>query len=109
MDSQLTKELLIEKLLKHNRFWSFNKQHLSEITDDIFIEKTLLYLDIEDINLLFKIYPQKKIKQVWLERLAAQGNYYARLNKFLAWMYFDIKLPEQYLKRLEKQRFKIVT
>ena len=108
MDRQLTKEMLIEKLLKQNRFWSFDKQHFLETTDDIFIEKTLLYLDIEDINLLFKIYPHKKIKQVWLERLAVQGNYYARLNKFLAWMYFDIKLPEQYLKRLEKQRFKTV-
>jgi len=67
MDRQLTKEMLIEKLLKQNRFWSFDKQHFSETTDDIFIEKTLLYLDIE-----------------------------------------DIKLPEQYLKRLEKQRFKTV-
>ncbi len=109
MDRQLTKEMLIEKLLKQNRFWSFDKHHFSETTDDIFFEKTLLYLDIEDINLLFKIYPHKKIKQVWLERLAVQRNYYARLNKFLAWMYFDIKLPEQYLKRLEKQRFKTVT
>ena len=67
MNRQLTKEMLIEKLLKQNRFWSFDKQHFSETTDDIFIEKTLLYLDIE-----------------------------------------DIKLPEQYLKRLEKQRFKTV-
>lgn len=109
MIRQASKKLLIEKLLKHNRFWSFDLQHWPENTDDIFIEKSLLYLDIEDINTLFKIYPHKKIKQVWLERLASQGDYYARLNKFLAWMYFDIKQPERYLKRLENRRFKTVS
>ena len=109
MNRQSTKELLIEKLLKHNGFWSFDVQHLPEVTDDILIEKALLYLDIEDINMLFKIYPFKKIKQVWLERLAVQGDYFARLNKLLAWMYFDIKQPDRYLKRLENRRFKTVS
>lgn len=109
MNRQSTKELLLEKLLIHNSFWSFDVKHLPETADDIFIEKTLLYLDIEDINMLFKIYPRKKIKQVWLERLAVQGDYFNRLNKLLAWMYFDIKQPERYLKRLENQRFKTVS
>ena len=109
MKSQFNKEQLIEKLLKHHSFWSFDLQHLPEINDDILIEKTLVYLDIEDINMLFKIFPHKKIKQVWLERLSVQGNYYARLNNFLAWMYFDIKQPEKYLKRIENRRFKSVS
>lgn len=109
MKRQSMKEQLIEKLVKHNSFWSFDMEHLPQITDAVFIEKTLLYLDIEDINMLFKIYPHKKIKQVWIERLAVQGDYYARLNKLLAWMYFDIKQPERYLKRLENHRFKTVS
>ena len=109
MNRQSMKEQLFEKLVKHNSFWSFDMQHLPLAADDIFIEKTLLYLDIEDINMLFKIYPYKKIKQVWIERLAVQGEYYARLNKLLAWMYFDIKQPERYLIRLENQRFKTVS
>jgi len=70
----------------------------TEVPDDILIEKTLLYLDIDEINQLFRIYSYKKIKQVWRDRLVIQGDYYKRLNKFLAWMYFDIKNPEKYIK-----------
>jgi len=69
-----------------------------EIPDDILIEKTLIYLDLDDINQLFKLFPPKKIKQIWRDRLVIQGDYYYRLNKLLAWMYFDVKNPERYIK-----------
>lgn len=66
--------------------------------DDILIEKTLIYLDIDDINKLFTIYSFKKVKAVWRERLVIQGDYFNRLNRLLAWMYFDIKNPDKYIK-----------
>jgi hypothetical protein len=90
------KELLSKKLIDRNSFWSFKLP--KEIPDDILIEKTLIYLDIEDINRLFTLYPRKKIKQIWRDRLVIQGDYYYRLNKLLAWMYFDVKNPERYIK-----------
>lgn len=90
------KELLSQKLIQRNSFWSVKIPR--EIPDDILIEKTLIYLDIEDINQLFKLFSFKKIKQVWRNRVVTQGDYYHTLNKLLAWMYFDIKNPDQYIK-----------
>ena len=91
MKNQSEKNQLIVRLLDQKRFWSYGMQDVVEVPDEILIEKTLLYLDIDDINLLFWLFPARKIKQVWLNRLVVQGDYYGRLNKFLAWMYFDIK------------------
>lgn len=92
------KQILNKKLIDQNCYWSFDMRADTDVPDEILIEKTLLYLDIDDINQLFSIYPYKKIKQVWRERLVIQGDYYKRLNKLLAWMYFDIKNPEKYIK-----------
>ena len=83
-----------------NSFWSYQITIDDLIPDDILIEKTLIYLDIEDINKLFGIFPYKKIKQVWRDRLVIQGDYYRRLNKLIAWLYFDIKNPDRYIKRI---------
>ena len=99
-------DVLIAKLINRNSFWSFDMDNKTSIPDDILIEKTLIYLDIEDINLLFNIYPYNTIKQVWLERIAIQGIFFARLNRLLAWMYFHIKNPDRYLKMIENRHLK---
>ena len=98
------KEILIKKLKAKNCFWSFDIHSGLLILDDILIEKNLLYLDIEDINILFKLYPYSKIKKVWHNRLILQGEYFGKLNILLAWMYFDIKNPERYIKRTINQQ-----
>jgi len=90
------REILSQKLILRNSFWSVNIP--PEIPDDVIIEKTLIYLDLEDINRLFSIFSSKKIKQVWRNRVVIQGDYYRALNKLLAWLYFDIKNPDQYIK-----------
>jgi len=90
------REILIQKLIGCNSFWSFKIPQ--EIPDDVLIEKTLIYLDLEDINLLFTLFSSKKIKRVWRSRVVTQGDYYHTLNKLLAWMYFDIKNPDRYIK-----------
>lgn len=90
------REILSQKLIACNSFWSFKIPQ--EIPDDVLIEKTLIYLDLEDINKLFTLFSSKKIKQVWRSRVVTQGDYYHTLNKLLAWMYFDIKNPGQYIK-----------
>ncbi|MGB4415187.1 MAG: hypothetical protein WBI53_09925 [Paludibacter sp.] len=103
------KEILTEKLMERNGFWSYDMLQTNEVLDDILIEKTLLYLDIDDIDKLFTIYSYKKIKQVWRDRLVIQDDYYRKLNKLLAWMYFDIKNPDQYIKRIVRQHIHKLT
>jgi hypothetical protein len=100
------KNILSQKLIERHGFWSYDLKCDTIIPDDILIEKTLLYLDIDEINMLFTIYPNKKIKQIWRERLVIQDDYYRKLNKLLAWMYFDIKNPEKYIKRTVNQHIR---
>jgi|SRR5659263_350024 len=97
------KEILCQKLIERHAFWSHDLKPDAPIPDDLLIEKTLLYLDIDDINQLFSIYPYKKIKQIWRDRLVIQDDYYRNLNKLFAWMYFDIKNPEKYIKKTVTQ------
>lgn len=103
------KEILSKKLIERNSFWSYNMLQETQVPDDVLIEKTLIYLDIDDINKLFAIYPYKKIKQVWRNRLVVQDDYFGKLNKLLAWLYFDIKNPEKYIKRTVNQHVKKLT
>jgi hypothetical protein len=58
---------LVRKINSCHIFWSFQKHERVCIADDLLIEKTLVHLDIEDIEKLFLIYPMDKVKQVWDE------------------------------------------
>lgn len=91
---------LLGKLKQEHCFWSFNEESINDIPDDMLIEKTLLYLDLDEIDLLFQIYPYRKVKQVWLERLVPQEEYLYSLNRFLAWYYFKAKSPDVYIKSM---------
>ena len=97
------KDILSKKLIERNSFWSHQMLHDDLVPDEILIEKTLIYLDIDDINKLFDLFPYRKIKEVWRNRLVIQGDYYRSLNKLLAWMYFDIKNPDLYIKTCMSQ------
>ena len=91
---------LLTKLKQEHCFWSFNEEAISNIPDDMLIEKTLQYLDLEDIERLFQIYSFRKVKQVWLEYLVPQEEYLHTLNRFLAWYYFKAKSPDTYIKAM---------
>ena len=71
------------------------------ISDEDIIENTLIYLDIEDINILFRIYPLREIKKVWAETMAIQDNRYKDINRFIAGCYFGVKHPDSYVKRVK--------
>lgn len=83
MSRDVIKQELLAKLKQEHCFWSYNENSIKDIPDDMLIEKTLLHLDLEEINQLFLIYPFKKIKQVWLDYLVPQAEYLYTLNRFL--------------------------
>jgi len=80
---------LINALINANAFWSYNINGLEEIPDEILIEKVLIHLDLGEISMLFKLFPEKQIRQVWEKHILAQEPYYHNLNKFIAWFYFN--------------------
>ena len=99
------REELIRKLIENRVFWSYQKREKNTISDDLVIEKTLEHLDVEDIQQLFLLYPREKIKQIWDERFIPDERYRS-INILFAYLYFDIKNPEQYLTRKKQQHYK---
>ena len=99
---------LLSSLKKLNAFWSYDVSDISEktISDDMLIEKSLVHLDIDDLKKLFSIFPHKKIKEVWKNQLCVQEPYYHGLNTMLAYLYFDIKNPDRYLKTISRRNLK---
>jgi hypothetical protein len=101
-DRAARRHFLIEKLKEENRFWSYASGFKdSDVPDEILIEKTLVYLDLDEIKVLFELYGKQKVKRVWLERLVPQGEYLYTLNRFFAWYYFRVKKPDMYIKSME--------
>lgn len=95
------REQIIGKLIAEGGFWSYDKKSVREnISDAQLIEATLERLDIDEIDLLFRLFPAKKIKEVWRRTMVVQGDYYYSLNRFYAWYYFNIRYPDRYLKAM---------
>lgn len=104
MDKQSIKNGLIDKLIKEKSFWSYSLPSKDQIDDDTLIEKCLLDLDIDDINLLFKVFPRESIKTVWENNILVLDPYYHNLNVFFGWFYFGIENIDRHVKKILKQK-----
>lgn len=94
---------LCEVLVSKNALWSYDVSSYDAIPDEELIEKCFTQLDMDDIDLMFELYPRKRIQRVWRERMAIQGEYMQMLNIMIAMYYFGIKEPEKYLAKVERQ------
>lgn len=94
---------LLQQLKEENAFWSYDPESVSldTVKDDQLIALTMRYLDLDEIKLLFSIFPFKKIKDAWKKLLVPEGEYLYTLNRFFAWYYFKAKNPDAYLKSLQ--------
>ena len=91
-DYEKFRSILAGKLIDGNKFWSYDRESvLRNISDEDTIENTLIYLDID---------PIKEIKKVWAMTMALQDNRYKDLNRFIAGCYFGVKNPDSYVKRV---------
>jgi hypothetical protein len=99
-ERDILKVQLADKLILNRVFWSYADIEADDISDDILIEKVLIYLDIEDINSLFIIYPDKTIREIWIKEILIQDPFYHSLNLLLAFLYFHIKSPEKYIQKI---------
>ena len=100
MKREEIKPYLLEKLKAENCLWSYDLASVKDIDDDVLIELVMIFLDIDEINLLFQLFPKDKVKKAWLSNVVAQGERYYTLNKFFAWYYFDVKDPQRYVKSM---------
>lgn len=97
------KSKLLEELRQEHAFWSYEAEsvNLDSVDDDQLIALTMRYLDIPEINRLFTIFPERKIKNAWKRQLVPEGDFLYTLNRFFAWYYFKAKSPDSYLKSLQ--------
>jgi len=102
------RQTLFRKLKKENAFWSYNPKSvtLRNCDDETLIYKTLVHLDVKEINQLFSLFGKSKVQEVWERELCIQGDFYRRLNKFLAYCYFNIDEPKKYIRSIEKKHLK---
>lgn len=100
------RNLLKQELAKGWFFWSYKNPESDLIPDDILIEKTLINLDIDDINKLFLIFPKGKIRKIWNEKVVINDEQFHSMNLLFALLYFKIKNPEGYLKRCLNKHYK---
>jgi hypothetical protein len=89
---------LIEKIKMESAFWSFDSTSLYEISDEMLIEKVLLHLDIDDVNLLFKLFQKREIMKIWKEKILSKEPMNHQLNRLYLLLYFDIKDPDRYIR-----------
>jgi len=100
MQQDVRNELLC-KLKENNCLWSYDVSKMDSISDEALIEHVLMYLDIPDINQLFRLFGHKRVKRVWLDRVAPLGERFRVYNVLYAWYYFGAKRPEAYVKSIE--------
>lgn len=96
---EILRQQIAAKLIDRKLFWSYSDVKSSDISDEILIEKALIYLDIDDIDCLFRIFSRSKIREIWLKEVVIQAPFYHSMNILLAYLYFHIKKPEDYIKR----------
>lgn len=104
-DRNNIRKRLFNKLKEEYCFWSYDAGSIDSINDDMLIEETMRHLDIDEINLLFKLYPYSKVKRVWLDRLVPEGEYLFSINRLFAWYYFNAKKPTAYVKSMATRYF----
>jgi hypothetical protein len=87
MNKNEVKRTLLDQLKAQGVFWSYSDLG-AQVPDETLIENTLIYLDLHEITLLFKLYPKDYVRKVWKENILTLEPRYHNLNKFIAWFYF---------------------
>ena len=99
---------LISKLRKENAFWSYDMAYNQAISDNKLIELVMLHLDIDDIKLLFRLFPKKKIQIVWKEKILSLEPLYHGMNRLYALLFFGVMHPDRYIRDWKNQRLKSI-
>jgi putative transposase len=89
------KEQLFEKLKEKGLFWSYSPGICyDESKDDLLMEITLKYAELNDIKVLFTLYGQQRVRQLW-EMQVRNDSRFKKLNYFLARVFFGMNVEAQ--------------
>jgi len=79
---------LVNYLNSSGRFWEYGNQASVNISDDLLICKSLLYLEFEDMNQLFDLFGKDKCRQIFEQQIKSKGNYYSNISFLLEALFF---------------------
>lgn len=84
------KKALTQYLDDMGALWSYRIGLDTILSDRELIVKSLTYLELEEMDLLFDIFPYETVRDVWIEEMLP-SEYDTILNKILAYLVFDVK------------------
>lgn len=90
-----SKRALFAKIRDAGLLWSYAADICyTEDRQGLLIETVLKYADLDDLQMLFKLFGKRKIKAVW-EKCMKSDMRFKKVNYFIARMFFDMKLEAE--------------
>lgn len=83
------KKALTQYLDDMGALWSYRIGLDTILSDVELIVKSLTYLELEEMDLLFDIFPYETVRDVWIKEMLP-SEYDIILNKILAYLIFEV-------------------
>ena len=93
------KRELTQYLYDMGVLWSYRIDVDTILSDKELIVTSLTYLDLEEMDLIFDIFPYETVRQVWIEEMLP-SEYDIILNKILAYLIFRVENFNEFRKEV---------
>jgi hypothetical protein len=91
------KKALTQYLDDMGALWSYRIELDTILSDIELIVKSLTYLELEEMDLLFDIFPYETVRDVWIKEMLP-SDYNIILNKILAYLIFEVDNFDEFRK-----------
>lgn len=111
MDNELIEKKwdLTQKLYFMGALWSYKIYSDTVLSDDReLVVKGLSYLEFEDIWMLWDIFPEEYIRQVWEEDMLLCETFYGSINHYLAYMLFGVDDYKSYQEKTSRKLERVI-
>lgn len=111
MDNELIEKKwdLTQKLYFMGALWSYKIYSDTVLSDDRkLVVKGLSYLEFEDIWMLWDIFPEEYIRQVWEENMLLSETFYGSINHYLAYMLFGVDDYKSYQEKTSRKLGRVI-
>lgn len=92
------KKALTQYLDDMGVLWSYRIGENTILSDKELIEKSLTYLELEEMDLLFDIFSYETVRNEWIKEMLP-NDYHIILNKILAYLLFGVKDFDEFRKK----------
>lgn len=93
------KKALTQYLDDMGALWSYRIELDTILSDRELIVKSLTYLELEEMDLLFDIFPYETVRDVWIKEMLP-SDYDIILNKILAYLIFEVDNFDEFRKNV---------